>query len=185
MSSFVFCGRLRLTRVADLATATSHPGPESHAETHMHPPFSTAPRRGAATVSTILVLLAKALAICLMAVAVLLLFGHLTAFFSPPDAQAGGSMLALLASGLTMGLILALPARALFGPRWAPMMLLLSGLPVASLSFTPSPQALAANGGSVGYVGAVCCTLVPALVAWGFQRWRGARPSAPVPAPDA
>ncbi len=118
-------------------------------------------------------LAARSLAFLVMVVIVFACFGNLLGYFqkfSAAGITVTSSIWSLVATGVVLGAILFAPARLVFGQRLGPMLLALSGIPVAMMSFPPSPEAVAANGGVVGYIGAVCCTLVPGIVAWALQR---------------
>lgn len=113
------------------------------------------------------------MAFFVMVVFVFACFGNLLGYFQKFSAVGitmTSSILSLLATGVVLGAMLFVPASLVFGKRFGPMLVVLSGLPVAAMSFPPSAEALPANGGVVGYVGAVACTLVPGTVAWVLQR---------------
>jgi hypothetical protein len=125
------------------------------------------------TVRRLGVLIARGLGVALLPLVNFFLFGSLAVWMRKPVEFVGHSlsgpsqaMLVLLLSGVALAIVLCYPARMVFGRRFSPLLLALSGLPIALLSIPPDQAALAANGGWVAIVGAMSCTVIVGAVAW-------------------
>jgi putative effector of murein hydrolase LrgA (UPF0299 family) len=129
------------------------------------------------TARDMLLLLARGMGLVFLSLVSFLLFALLAGWldqrletFKPWVSGTTQAAIALLISGVIVAVVLSYPAKKLFGRRWSPALLALSGLPVALLSMPPQSTAIAANGGWVSVVGAVSCTLVVGVVAWLIDR---------------
>ena len=118
--------------------------------------------------------LLRGLGVLLLTVVSFLAFGNLVGFLlGKPlivEGEVARTMAALALSGTVMGALLALPAVLFVGRRFAAVAVALAGVPTALLSFPPAPEAMAANGGVVAYVGAASCTLLAAVVTFAVVR---------------